>query len=67
MSLLTKRAARYEEHMKQAQPISLARTASIALGLAAFAAASGLAFASWLDNSDGIFMSLVEAGMSWCF
>ena len=67
MSLLTKRAPRYEGRMKQAQPISLMRTASIALALTAFAAASGLAFASWLDKSEGIFLSLVEAGMSWCF
>ena len=67
MSLLAKRWARYVGLMKQAQPISLSRTAWIALGLTAFAAASGLAFASWLDKEAGIFMSLVEAGMSWCF
>ncbi|MCA0275311.1 MAG: hypothetical protein LCH86_04820 [Proteobacteria bacterium] len=53
--------------MKQAQPISLSTTAWLALGAAAFAAASGLAFASWLDKAGGIFMSLVDAGMSWCF
>ncbi|GAA4116712.1 hypothetical protein ACFFTN_17540 [Aminobacter aganoensis] len=53
--------------MKQALPISLSTTAWIALGLTAFAAATGLAFASWLDKDAGIFMSLVEAGMSWCF
>ncbi|MGF7004849.1 hypothetical protein [Aminobacter sp. BE322] len=47
--------------------MSMAKTAGIALGLAAFAAATGLAFASWLDKGAGIFMSLVEAGMSWCF
>ncbi|WP_432287936.1 hypothetical protein SLT36_12900 [Aminobacter sp. BA135] len=48
-------------------PISLSATAWIALGVMAFAATSGLAFASWLDKDAGIFMSLVEAGMSWCF
>ncbi|WP_436121330.1 hypothetical protein [Aminobacter sp. LjRoot7] len=53
--------------MKQALPISFSATAWIALGLMAFAAVSGLAFASWLDKDAGIFMSLVEAGMSWCF
>ncbi|MEJ6784357.1 hypothetical protein [Aminobacter sp. Piv2-1] len=47
--------------------MSMAKTAGIALGLTAFAAATGLAFASWLDKGAGIFMSLVEAGMSWCF
>ncbi|WP_183260383.1 hypothetical protein [Aminobacter niigataensis] len=53
--------------MKQPRRISLKTVAWIALGLAAFAASSGLAFASWLDKDAGIFMSLVEAGMSWCF
>lgn len=67
MSLLAKPAARYEVKMKQVQSISLATTAWIALGVTAFAAATGLAFASWLDKDAGIFMSLVEAGMSWCF
>lgn len=67
MSLLAKRAARYVGLMKQALPISLSTTAWIAFGLAAFAATTGLAFASWLDKDAGIFMSLVEAGMSWCF
>lgn len=67
MSLLVGLAARYVGRMKQALPMSMAKTAGIALGLAAFAAATGLAFASWLDKGAGIFMSLVEAGMSWCF
>ena len=38
-----------------------------ALGVAALAAATGLAFASWLDQGEGIFMSMVDAGLSWCF
>lgn len=67
MSLLAKPTARYEVMMKQVQPISLATTAWIALGVMAFAAATGLAFASWVDKDAGIFMSLVESGMSWCF
>jgi len=67
MSLLAKRAARYVGLMKQPRRISLKTVAWIALGLTAFAASSGLAFASWLDKDAGIFMSLVEAGMSWCF
>ncbi|WP_395450840.1 hypothetical protein ACHMW7_14170 [Aminobacter sp. UC22_36] len=67
MSLLANHTPRYEGLMKQAQPISLKTTAWVALGLGAFAAASGLAFASWLDKGAGIFMSLVDAGMSWCF
>lgn len=67
MSLLAKRWARYVGTMKPAPTIPLATTAWIALGLATFAVATGLAFASWLDKGAGIFMSLVEAGMSWCF
>lgn len=41
--------------------------AKIALGVAALAAATGLAFASWLDQGEGIFMTMVDAGLSWCF
>lgn len=67
MSLLARLAARYEGKMKRAQHISLATTAWIALGATVFAGATGLAFASWLDKDAGIFMSLVDAGMSWCF
>jgi hypothetical protein len=67
MSLLANHVPRYVELMKKALPKSLKTFAWIALGLAAFAASSGLAFASWLDKDAGIFMSLVDAGMSWCF
>ena len=38
-----------------------------ALGVAALAGATGLAFASWLDQGEGIFMTMVDAGLSWCF
>ena len=31
------------------------------------AAATGLAFASWIDKGAGIFMATVEAGLAWCF
>jgi hypothetical protein len=41
--------------------------AKAALGVAALAAATGLAFASWLDQGEGIFMTMVDAGLSWCF
>ena len=39
----------------------------IALGVAVLAAATGLAFASWIDKGAGIFMATVEAGLAWCF
>lgn len=67
MSLCRRLAPRYVESMRQLQPTSLATTAGIALGVAAFAAMTGLAFAAWLDNGASIFLSLVDAGMSWCF
>ena len=39
----------------------------IALLVAALAAATGVAFASWLDHGAGIFLAMVDAGLSWCF
>ena len=48
-------------------PVSVATAAKIALGAALFAAATGLAFAAWLDHGAGIFMALVETGLAWCF
>ena len=41
--------------------------AKIAAGVALLAAATGLAFASWIDKGAGIFMATVEAGLAWCF
>lgn len=46
-------------------PVSL--LAKAVLGVAALAAATGLAFASWLDQGAGIFMAMVDTGLSWCF
>jgi hypothetical protein len=37
------------------------------LGALGLAAATGLAFAMWLENKAAIFMALVESGLSWCF
>jgi hypothetical protein len=39
----------------------------IALLVAALAAATGVAFASWLDHGAGIFLATVESGLAWCF
>jgi hypothetical protein len=41
--------------------------AKILAGAALLAAATGLAFASWIDHGGAIFMTMVEAGISWCF
>ena len=39
----------------------------IALGVALVAAATGAAFAAWVDNGDAMLVSMFEAGMAWCF
>ena len=39
----------------------------IALGVALVAAATGAAFAAWIDHGDDMLMSMFEAGLAWCF
>lgn len=41
--------------------------ARIALVVLALAAATGVAFAAWLDHGAGIVHSLAESGLFWCF
>ena len=41
--------------------------AKIAVGGAVLAAATGAAFASWLEHGPSIFMTMVENGLAWCF
>jgi hypothetical protein len=53
--------------MKQPVSMPFATTAKILAGAAVLAAATGLAFASWIDHGAAIFMTMVEAGISWCF
>ncbi len=36
------------------------------LATLALALASGVAFAAWVEHGDGIFMTMVESGLSWC-
>ncbi len=38
-----------------------------AIGTTLFAAASGAAFAAWVETGPGIFMALIESGLAWCF
>lgn len=45
-----------------ARPALLSATA-----LAAFAAATGMAFAAWDEHGPAMFMALAESGLSWCF
>ena len=48
-------------------PSSFRPIAWIALAVAALAATTGLAFASWLDNGARMLMALTESGLAWCF
>ncbi len=48
--------------MKQLSHMPALTAAKIALGVAVLAAATGLAFASWIDHGAAIFMAMVEAG-----
>jgi len=41
--------------------------ARIATAGVVLAAATGAAFAAWVDNGAGIFMTMVESGLAWCF
>jgi hypothetical protein len=67
MALFRSRLSRYIKLMKQLSSMPMATAAKIALGVALLAAASGLAFASWIDKGAGIFMAMVESGLAWCF
>jgi hypothetical protein len=67
MALFHRPRARYIRRMKQLSHMPTLTVAKIALGVALLAAATGLAFASWIDKGAGIFMATVEAGLAWCF
>lgn len=53
--------------MKAQARITTLSLAKIGLGLAALAAVSGVAFASWVDKGAAMFMAMAEAGLAWCF
>lgn len=53
--------------MKPASPFNLSTTAKLLVAATALSAATGAAFASWVGQADGIFMAMVDAGISWCF
>ncbi len=46
---------------------STRRSLGVAFAAAADAALVGLGLAGWLDDGARIFMTLAEAGLSWCF
>lgn len=53
--------------MKVSARISTLSLAKVGLGLAALAAVTGLAFASWLENGAAMFMAMADTGLAWCF
>ncbi|MEW9804928.1 hypothetical protein [Mesorhizobium marinum] len=67
MALFRRGMAVYIMRMKQLSHPSSATVARIALGVALVAAATGVAFASWIDKGAAIFMATVESGLAWCF
>lgn len=67
MALFHHPAKRYIKSMKQLLHMPALTAAKIAAGVALLAAATGVAFASWIDKGAGIFMATVEAGLAWCF
>ena len=67
MALFRAARPRYIKAMKQLSSMPVSSAAKIVLGVAALAAVTGLAFASWIDKGAGIFMAMVESGLAWCF
>ena len=53
--------------MKQILPINGVSIAGLAAGGALLAAVTGFAFALWMEHGAGIFMTMAETGLSWCF
>ena len=51
----------------QVAPAQTRRTAGFVLAAAGAAALLGLGLAGWLDDGARMFMTLAEAGLSWCF
>lgn len=51
--------------MKQTAPARLYLLSIIGVG--ALAAATGLAFAGWMEHAPAIFTTLAQQGLAWCF
>lgn len=53
--------------MNTGGPIPVSLAVKLTLAVAVVAAGTGLAFASWMDHGAGIFLTMVESGLAWCF
>ena len=43
------------------------RLVTLAGSAVILSAATGIAFAGWLDQGAGIFLAMAESGLAWCF
>jgi hypothetical protein len=59
--------ARYHYAMKISVRKLLSPAIKIGLAVIAIAAATGVAFAAWVENGAAILMAMAETGLSWCF
>jgi hypothetical protein len=59
--------ARYYTAMKVLSGTLLSPAVKIGFAVIAVAAATGVAFAAWVENGAGILMTMAETGLSWCF
>jgi len=57
----------YNGGMKTVHDHSLRKYTVAALTAFLAAGFSGLAFAGWLNHGEGIFQSMIQTGLSWCF
>ncbi|MFC5585650.1 hypothetical protein ACFPOD_11040 [Nitratireductor kimnyeongensis] len=53
--------------MKTEHPRQMVLWLKLGASALLLAALTGLAFAMWLEKGAGIFLALVESGLSWCF
>ncbi|SFJ93091.1 hypothetical protein SAMN04488498_101364 [Mesorhizobium albiziae] len=58
---------RYYSAMKISPRKLLSPAVKIGLAVLAVAAATGVAFAAWVENGAAILMTMAETGLSWCF
>jgi hypothetical protein len=53
--------------MNANRAVSVSMAAQVAIAGVLVAAATGVAFAGWMEHGPGIFMATIEAGIAWCF
>ncbi len=60
------RVKSYNRTMKSSYSISPSQMALYATLALIAATATGITFAAWFNHGDTIFLSLIQAGLSWC-